>query len=95
MFSNYKDQRLYKQFIKGDHSPVALTPDHGASVVCYADGVMDLYLGCYITVASIVPIGCRVYKAFMGIWQIVLTLSLSKRDIMTTLHAHTEQKGYL
>jgi len=63
--------------------------------MCYADGVMDLYLGCYITVASIVPIGCRVYKAFIGIWQIVLTLSLSKRNIMTTLHAHTGKKGYL
>ena len=95
MFSKYKDQRLYKQFIKGDHAPVALTLDHGASMVCYAARVMDLYLGCYITVASIVPIGCRVYKAFIGIWKIVLTLSLRKRDIMTTLHAHTEQKGYL
>jgi dipeptidyl aminopeptidase/acylaminoacyl peptidase len=50
VFSNYKDQRLYKQSIKGDHAPIALTPDYGAPVVCYADGVMDLHLGCYITV---------------------------------------------
>ena len=52
MFSNYKDQRLYKQFIKGDHAPVALTLDHGASVVCYADGIMDLYLSCYVIVTG-------------------------------------------
>nr|ABK25153.1 unknown [Picea sitchensis] len=50
VFSNYKDQRLYKQSIKGGHAPIALTPDYGAPVVRYADGVMDLHLGCYVTV---------------------------------------------
>lgn len=42
VFSNYKDQRLYKQSIApGDLSPSPITPDYGGPVVCYADGVFD------------------------------------------------------
>eukprot|EP00268_Persea_americana_P023706 TRINITY_DN2322_c0_g2_i3.p1 TRINITY_DN2322_c0_g2~~TRINITY_DN2322_c0_g2_i3.p1 ORF type:complete len:737 (+),score=131.99 TRINITY_DN2322_c0_g2_i3:286-2496(+) len=50
IFSNYKDQRLYKQFIGVDHVPVPITPDYGGPVVRYADGVADLHLNRYITV---------------------------------------------
>uniref|UniRef100_A0A0D6QWF8 Peptidase S9 prolyl oligopeptidase catalytic domain-containing protein n=1 Tax=Araucaria cunninghamii TaxID=56994 RepID=A0A0D6QWF8_ARACU len=50
VFSNYDDQRLYKQSVKGDHVPVPLTPDYGGPIVRYADGVVDLQLGRYITV---------------------------------------------
>eukprot|EP00252_Welwitschia_mirabilis_P015017 TRINITY_DN33129_c0_g1_i1.p1 TRINITY_DN33129_c0_g1~~TRINITY_DN33129_c0_g1_i1.p1 ORF type:complete len:740 (-),score=130.98 TRINITY_DN33129_c0_g1_i1:162-2186(-) len=50
VFSNYQDQRLYKQSIKEDSIPVPLTPDYGTSNVCYADGVIDARLGHYITV---------------------------------------------
>ncbi|XP_015885515.3 probable dipeptidyl-peptidase 5 [Ziziphus jujuba] len=51
IFSNYKDQRLYKQLINSkDYSPVPLTPDYGGPVVSYADGVFDTRFGRYITV---------------------------------------------
>ncbi|KAI3523036.1 hypothetical protein L1887_01091 [Cichorium endivia] len=53
IFSNYKDQRLYNQSIdsKEAHSPpVALTPDYGEPLVCYADGVFDKRLNRYVTV---------------------------------------------
>lgn len=33
-----------------DSSPVPLTPDYGAPVVSYADGVFDLCLSRYVTV---------------------------------------------
>ncbi|KAJ6815878.1 uncharacterized protein M6B38_418560 [Iris pallida] len=49
VFSNYKDQRLYKQLI-GDHLPVPLTPDYGGPLACYADGVFHLHFDRYITV---------------------------------------------
>ncbi|KAK1302399.1 hypothetical protein QJS10_CPB12g01396 [Acorus calamus] len=49
VFSNYKDQRLYKQHF-GDNVTVALTLDYGESVVRYADGVFDSNLNRYITV---------------------------------------------
>ncbi|XP_020692727.1 uncharacterized protein LOC110106962 [Dendrobium catenatum] len=49
IFSNYKDQRLYKQIIGGG-SPVPLTPDFGGSLVRFADGVYDPYLKLYLTV---------------------------------------------
>ncbi|XP_077212900.1 dipeptidyl-peptidase 5-like isoform X2 [Tasmannia lanceolata] len=49
IFSNYRDQRLYKQFI-GDPSPLPLTPDYGGPVVRYADGVVDSLFNRYITV---------------------------------------------
>ncbi|KAI7754617.1 hypothetical protein M8C21_018206, partial [Ambrosia artemisiifolia] len=51
-FSNYNDQRLYKQSInsKAESPPVALTPDFGGPVVAYADGVYDKRLNRYITV---------------------------------------------
>ncbi|KAG5543404.1 hypothetical protein RHGRI_016217 [Rhododendron griersonianum] len=51
IFSNYKDQRLYKQSIQsGDSSPLPLTPDYGAPSVCYADGVFDSHLNRFVTV---------------------------------------------
>ncbi|CAK7347594.1 unnamed protein product [Dovyalis caffra] len=51
IFSNYKDQRLYKQSINfKDSSPVPLTPDYGGPVVSYADGVFDLHFNRYVTV---------------------------------------------
>ncbi|KAG6784535.1 hypothetical protein POTOM_010232 [Populus tomentosa] len=55
IYSNYKDQRLYKQSIKSkvhavDSSPVPLTPDYGGPVVSYADGVFDLRFNRFITV---------------------------------------------
>ncbi|XP_068641443.1 uncharacterized protein [Aristolochia californica] len=49
IFSNYKDQRLYKQLI-GDPSPTPLTPDYGGPAVRYADGVFDSRFNRYITV---------------------------------------------
>ncbi|XP_047075738.1 acylamino-acid-releasing enzyme-like isoform X1 [Lolium rigidum] len=49
VFSNYSDQRLYKQTI-GDNSPLPLTPDYGGSVVRYADGVFDPHFSRYITI---------------------------------------------
>ncbi|XP_044438575.1 uncharacterized protein [Triticum aestivum] len=49
VFSNYSDQRLYKQTI-GDNSPLPLTPDYGGSVVRYADGVFDPHFSRYVTV---------------------------------------------
>ncbi|OUZ99806.1 Peptidase S9 [Macleaya cordata] len=49
IFSNYKDQRLYKQLIGGSF-PVPITPDYGGPVVRYADGVFDSRFKWYITV---------------------------------------------
>ncbi|KAJ0984732.1 hypothetical protein J5N97_003088 [Dioscorea zingiberensis] len=49
IFSNYKDQRLYKQSIE-DLVPVPLTPDYNGPVVCYADGVFDHHFNRYITI---------------------------------------------
>ncbi|KAI4321540.1 hypothetical protein MLD38_034908 [Melastoma candidum] len=51
VFSNYKDQRLYRQLISTkDSSPSPITPDYGGPVVCYADGVFDNRFRRYITV---------------------------------------------
>lgn len=51
IFSNYKDQRLYKQSIEAkDSSPVPITPDFGGPVVSYADGVFDSRFDRFITV---------------------------------------------
>ncbi|KAI3862938.1 hypothetical protein MKW92_050687 [Papaver armeniacum] len=49
VFSNYKDQRLYKQII-GDSVPLPITPDYGGSLVRYADGVFDSGSKSYVTV---------------------------------------------
>ncbi|KAK9162874.1 hypothetical protein Syun_003776 [Stephania yunnanensis] len=49
VFSNYKDQRLYKQLI-GDSFPGPLTPDYGGPVVCFADGVFVSRFNSYISV---------------------------------------------
>ncbi|XVF74161.1 hypothetical protein PTKIN_Ptkin13bG0038100 [Pterospermum kingtungense] len=51
VFSNYKDQRLYKQSISSkDSCPVPITPDYGGPVVSYADGIFDSRFNRYITV---------------------------------------------
>ncbi|XP_073124184.1 dipeptidyl-peptidase 5 [Henckelia pumila] len=51
VFSNYKDQRLYKQSVSSkDSAPVPLTPDYGGPLVCYADGVFDSRVNRYLTV---------------------------------------------
>ncbi|CAN0922225.1 Dipeptidyl aminopeptidase BIII [Linum grandiflorum] len=51
VFSNYKDQRLYKQSIDGqDSSLVPITPDYGGPVITYADGVFDQRFNRYLTV---------------------------------------------
>ncbi|CAI0558258.1 unnamed protein product [Linum tenue] len=52
IFSNYKDQRLYKQSINGraDSTPVAITPDYGGPVISYADGVFDYRFNRFFTV---------------------------------------------
>ncbi|XP_078157356.1 dipeptidyl-peptidase 5-like [Carex rostrata] len=49
VFSNYKDQRLYKHSIGGS-SPVPLTPDYGGPLVHYADGVFDPHFNRYVTI---------------------------------------------
>ncbi|KAL5200706.1 hypothetical protein ABZP36_021909 [Zizania latifolia] len=49
VFSNYKDQRLYKQ-TTGTGTPVPLTPDYGGPDVSYADGVFDPHFSRYVTV---------------------------------------------
>ncbi|KAJ8526487.1 hypothetical protein K7X08_028964 [Anisodus acutangulus] len=53
IFSNYKDQRLYKQSILSivlDSAPLPLTPDYGGRSVCFADGVFDSRFNRYVTV---------------------------------------------
>ncbi|XP_034590034.1 dipeptidyl-peptidase 5 isoform X1 [Setaria viridis] len=49
VFSNYTDQRLYRQTI-GDSSPLPLTPDYAGSEVRYADGVFDPHFHRYVTI---------------------------------------------
>lgn len=51
VFSNFEDQRLYKQFLSSnDSTPVPVTADYGGPVVRYADGVFDLRFNRYITI---------------------------------------------
>ncbi|GFS33181.1 alpha/beta-Hydrolases superfamily protein [Actinidia rufa] len=51
IFSNYKDQRLYKQSIESrDSLPLPLTPDYGGPLVSYADGEFDSHFNRYVTV---------------------------------------------
>ncbi|CAK9855302.1 unnamed protein product [Sphagnum jensenii] len=50
IFSNYVDQRLYKQSLVGDHTPVPLTPAYEGRAVRYADGEFDLKFDRYIIV---------------------------------------------
>ncbi|PSR99741.1 Dipeptidyl aminopeptidase [Actinidia chinensis var. chinensis] len=51
IFSNYKDQRLYKQLIESrDSFPLPLTPDYGGPLVSYADGEFDSHFNRYVTV---------------------------------------------
>nr|CAB3484226.1 unnamed protein product [Digitaria exilis] len=50
VFSNYSDQRLYKQTIGGGTSPLPVTPDYVGSTVRYADGVFDPHFGRYVTI---------------------------------------------
>ncbi|XP_024522251.1 uncharacterized protein LOC9645741 isoform X2 [Selaginella moellendorffii] len=50
VFSNFSDQRLYRQSLIGERSPVPLTPAYEGPVVRYADGRFDISRGRYITV---------------------------------------------
>nr|CAB3486759.1 unnamed protein product [Digitaria exilis] len=50
VFSNYSDQRLYKQTIGGGTSPLPVTPDYAGSTVRYADGVFDPHFCRYVTI---------------------------------------------
>lgn len=51
IFSNYKDQRLYKHSIDSkDSSPLPITPDYGEPLVSYADGIFDPRFNRYVTV---------------------------------------------
>ncbi|EPS72679.1 hypothetical protein M569_02077 [Genlisea aurea] len=54
IFSNYKDQRLYRQSPLSEgcsnSTPHPLTPDYGEPTVCYADGVYDPRFNRYLTV---------------------------------------------
>ncbi|KAM7474911.1 hypothetical protein LguiB_022154 [Lonicera macranthoides] len=51
VFSNFEDQRLYKQSLNSvDSTPVPITPDYGGQVVRYADGVFDLQRNQYVAV---------------------------------------------
>ncbi|KAM3205140.1 hypothetical protein P3L10_028550 [Capsicum annuum] len=51
VFSNFDDQRLYKQLLHSpDSGPVPITPDYGGPVVRYADGVFDGRFNRYIAV---------------------------------------------
>ncbi|KAM1134065.1 hypothetical protein ACFX19_043945 [Malus domestica] len=51
IFSNYKDQRLYKQSLSSnDSTPTPLTPDYGGPVISYADGVFDARFNRFVTV---------------------------------------------
>ncbi|CAL5037496.1 unnamed protein product [Urochloa decumbens] len=49
VFSNYTDQRLYKQTSE-DNLPLPLTPDYAGSVVRYADGVFDPHFHRFVTI---------------------------------------------
>ncbi|XP_042409315.1 probable dipeptidyl-peptidase 5 isoform X2 [Zingiber officinale] len=49
IFSNYKDQRLYKLTI-GSSTPIPITPDYRGTLVCYADGSYDPHFNRYLTV---------------------------------------------
>ncbi|KAH0673792.1 uncharacterized protein [Solanum tuberosum] len=51
VFSNFDDQRLYKQTLtSSDSGPVPITPDYAGPHVRYADGVFDGRLNRYIAV---------------------------------------------
>ncbi|KAJ3700209.1 hypothetical protein LUZ61_003914 [Rhynchospora tenuis] len=74
IFSNYKDQRLYRHSL-GGHSPVALTPDYGGALVHYADGVFDPHFNRYIAVME----DCR--QSSLNPTTTIVTISLSTGDI--------------
>ncbi|XP_042399548.1 uncharacterized protein LOC121989518 isoform X1 [Zingiber officinale] len=50
IFSNYKDQRLYKLTIGTGSAPIPITPDYGETLVCFADGSYDPHFNRYLTV---------------------------------------------
>ncbi|XP_074585434.1 uncharacterized protein LOC141841200 isoform X1 [Curcuma longa] len=52
IFSNYKDQRLYKLTIGTGSAPIPITPDYGETLVCYADGSYDPHFNRYLTVVE-------------------------------------------
>ncbi|KAL6215522.1 hypothetical protein ACLB2K_014951 [Fragaria x ananassa] len=76
IFSNYKDQRLYKQSLSSkDSSPVPLTPDYGGPVVSYADGVFDARFNRFITVRE----DCR--ESSINSITTIVTVRLDGNDI--------------
>jgi dipeptidyl aminopeptidase/acylaminoacyl peptidase len=76
IFSNYNDQRLYKQFLNSeDFSPVPLTPDYGGPVVSYADGVFDARFGRYVTVQE------DRRESSLNPTTTIVTVGLSNQDI--------------
>ncbi|XP_039056115.1 uncharacterized protein LOC120198953 [Hibiscus syriacus] len=59
VFSNYKDQRLYKQAINSkDSCPAPITPNYGGPDVSYADGIFDSRFNRYITVTEDRRVSC-------------------------------------
>ncbi|CAN1273888.1 Dipeptidyl aminopeptidase BIII [Linum perenne] len=76
IFSNYKDQRLYKQTVDGqDSMPVPLTPDYGGPVITYADGVFDYRFNRYLTVRE----DCR--KSSTNGTTTIVSVGLNEKDI--------------
>ncbi|XP_027092694.1 probable dipeptidyl-peptidase 5 isoform X2 [Coffea arabica] len=75
-FSNYKDQRLYKQSISSkDSTPVPITPDHGTPLVSYADGVFDSRFNRYIAVQE----DCR--KSSMNSITTIVSINVDNESI--------------
>ncbi|KAK9270192.1 hypothetical protein L1049_025768 [Liquidambar formosana] len=76
IFSNYKDQRLYKQsIISGDSLPVPISPDYGGPLVCYADGVFDSRFNRYVTVRE------DRCESSLNPTTTIVAISLSQNDI--------------
>ncbi|XP_062228373.1 uncharacterized protein LOC133926445 isoform X2 [Phragmites australis] len=75
VFSNYKDQRLYKQAIGIGSQPVPLTPDYGAPNISYADGVFDPHFSRYVTVME----DCR--KSSLNPTTTIAAITLSGEDV--------------
>ncbi|KAL6605964.1 hypothetical protein ACP70R_041617 [Stipagrostis hirtigluma subsp. patula] len=75
VFSNYRDQRLYKQALGTGSPPVPLTPDYGTPDVSYADGVFDPHFNRYVTVVE------DRRKSSLNPTTTIATISLSGEDV--------------